>query len=275
MAAGEPKEQKFRTRLSHHGRAGTKVHGFVNPPLMRGSTVLYPSMKERRAAAGKRLEQALVYGIMGSETHFALEDMIAEIEGGTRCQIVGSGLAAVTTPLLAYLKAGDHCLMPDSVYGPARNFCTHFLTGYGVETTFYLPEIDHDAISDLIRPNTRVVYVESPGSHTFEVQDVPAIARAAHRKRRARADGQHLGLPLLPAVRPRGRRVDPGAHQIRRRPFRPDAGQRDGEHRRGLGAGARHLAAARAVCEPRRLLAGAARTAHPGGPAGCSRCSRA
>ena len=73
--------------------------------------------------AGKRLEQELVYGVMGTPTHHALEDVIAEIEGGTRCQIVSSGLAAVTTPLLAYLKAGDHCLMPDSVYGPARSFC--------------------------------------------------------------------------------------------------------------------------------------------------------
>lgn len=172
--------QGFRTRLSHGGRAGTRVHGFVNPPLQRGSTVLYGSIAERRAAATKRLDQALVYGIMGSETHFMLEDMIAEIEGGTRCQIVSSGLAAVTTPLLAYLKAGDHCLMTDGVYGPARNFCDKFLRDYGVETTYYHPELDEQGIAELMRPNTRVVYVESPGSHTFEVQDVPAIARAAH-----------------------------------------------------------------------------------------------
>ena len=171
---------RFRTRLSHLGRAGTRAHGFVNPPLQRGSTVLYPTMQERRAAAGNRLEQALVYGIMGSETHFALENMIADIEGGTRCQIVSSGLAAVTTPLLAYLKAGDHCLMPDSVYGPARNFCDRFLAGYGVETTYYRPEIDQDGLGALMRPNTRVVYVESPGSHTFEMQDVGALARVAH-----------------------------------------------------------------------------------------------
>ena len=175
-----PAGQGFRTRLSHGGRAGTHTHGFVNPPLMRGSTVLYGSMAERRAAGTKRLEQALVYGIMGSETHWMLEDVIAEIEGGTRCQIVSSGLAAVTTPLLAYLKAGDHCLMTDSVYGPARNFCDKFLIDHGVETTYYLPEIDEHGIAALIRPNTRVLYVESPGSHTFEVQDVPALARAAH-----------------------------------------------------------------------------------------------
>ena len=122
----------------------------------------------------------LTYGTGGSATHWALEDAIAAIEGGTRCYIVSTGLAAVTTPLLAWLKAGDHMLMPDHVYGPARNFASGMLTGFGVKTTFYAPEIDEAGIAALMRPNTKVVYTESPGSHTFEVQDVPAIARAAH-----------------------------------------------------------------------------------------------
>ncbi len=86
----------------------------------------------------------------------------------------------MTTPLLAWLKAGDHMLMPDHVYGPARNFVSTMLRNFGVETTFYVPEVDEAEITALMRPNTRVVYTESPGSHTFEVQDVPAIARAAH-----------------------------------------------------------------------------------------------
>ncbi len=170
----------FRTRLSHTGRAGKRVHGFVNPPLLRGSTVLYPTVADRRALGAKRGQQVLAYGLGGSETHWALEDMIAEIEGGTRAFIVGSGLAAVTVPLLAYLKAGDHCLMPDSVYGPARSFATGTLPRFGIETTYYPPEVDEAGMAALIRPNTTVVYTESPGSHTFEVQDVPAIARAAH-----------------------------------------------------------------------------------------------
>jgi cysteine-S-conjugate beta-lyase len=174
------KGQGFRTRLSHVGRAGKRVHGFVNPPLLRGSTVLYPTMAERKALAARRGEQVLGYGLGGSETHWALEDAIAGIEGGTRCQIVGSGLAAVTVPLLAFLNAGEHCLMPDSVYGPARNFATTMLPRLGIETTFYDPCIDEAGIAELMRPNTTVVYTESPGSHTFEVQDVPAIARAAH-----------------------------------------------------------------------------------------------
>ena len=90
----------FRTRLSHTGRAGKRVHGFVNPPLLRGSTVLYPTVAERKRMGGMRGQRVLTYGLGGSATHWALEDVIAEVEGGTRCAIVCSGLAAVTTPLV-------------------------------------------------------------------------------------------------------------------------------------------------------------------------------
>jgi cysteine-S-conjugate beta-lyase len=170
----------FHTKLSHTGRNDKTVHGFVNPPLLRGSTVLYPTVAERKRMAGLRGQRALTYGLGGSATHWALEDVIAEVEGGTHCAIVCSGLAAVTTPLLAFLKSGDHLLMPDSVYGPSRNFAEGMLKRFGVETTFYDPLIDGPGITRLLRPNTTVVYTESPGSHTFEVQDIPAIAKAAH-----------------------------------------------------------------------------------------------
>ena len=170
----------FRTKLAHTARRTKHEHGFVNPPLLRGSTVLVPTVAQRQAMQAQRGERVLTYGVGGSPTHWALEDMIAEVEGGTRCYIVSSGLAAVTTPLLAFLKAGDHCLMPDHVYGPARNFAGGLLQRYGVETTFYDPGVDEAGMAALMRPNTTVVYTESPGSHTFEVQDVPAIARAAH-----------------------------------------------------------------------------------------------
>jgi len=170
----------FHTKLSHTGRNDKTIHGFVNPPLLRGSTVLYPTVAERKRMAGLRGQRALTYGLGGSATHWALEDVIAEVEGGTRCAIVCSGLAAVTTPLLAFLKAGDHMLMPDTVYGPSRNFSEGMLKRFGVETTFYDPVIDGAGIAALLRPNTTVVYTESPGSHTFEVQDIPAIAKAAH-----------------------------------------------------------------------------------------------
>ena len=167
------------TRLSHAGRAGTKVHGFVNPPVHRGSTVLYEDMAQRRAYLRRRFDQALTYGTQGSATHHALEDVIAEIEGGTRCQILSSGLAAVTTPLLGYLGAGDHLLMPDSVYGPTRLFCETMLKRLGVATSYYVAETTADELAPLFRATTRVLFLESPGSHTFEVQDVPALAALA------------------------------------------------------------------------------------------------
>lgn len=174
------KKHAFETRMSHAGRAGTHAHGFVNPGVHRGSTVLFPNCEARRDGAAKRFEQYMTYGTAGGPTHYALEDVIAEIEGGTRACIQGTGLAAVMLPLLAYLKSGDHCLMPDSVYGPARNLAGTLMQGWGIETEFYDPVIDEAGMAALIRPNTKVVYTESPGSHSFELQDIPALARAAH-----------------------------------------------------------------------------------------------
>jgi len=172
--------EKFETRLVHAGRADTKTYGFVNPPLKRGSTVLYPDMATKLAMGKRALEPLELYGLCGTDTHFALEAAIAEIEGGHRCQVVGSGLAAITVPLLAYLQAGDHLLMPDSVYGPSRTFCKGALARFGVETSYYDPMIDEAGIAALFRPNTRVLFTESPGSHTFEVQDIPMLAGVAH-----------------------------------------------------------------------------------------------
>ncbi len=170
----------FQTAMSHAGRAATHTHGFVNPAVHRGSTVLFPNCEARREGAARRYEQHMTYGTQGGPTHYALEDIICEIEGGTRATIVGTGLAAVMVPLLAYLKSGDHCLMPDSVYGPARNLSNTLMSGWGIETEFYDPIIDEAGMAALIRPNTKVVYTESPGSHTFELQDIDALARAAH-----------------------------------------------------------------------------------------------
>jgi cystathionine beta-lyase len=177
---GGGRKPGLATMLSHAGRAGTRVHGFVNPPLQRGSTVLYQDMAQRRAFMKKRFDQALTYGIQGNATHHALEDVVAAVEGGTRAQIYPSGLAAVTGPLLSYLSAGDHVLVPDSVYGPVRGFCDTMLKRLGVSTSYYGPEIAPDALAPMFRAQTRVLYLESPGSHSFEVQDVPALAALAH-----------------------------------------------------------------------------------------------
>jgi cystathionine beta-lyase len=176
----QPRRPGLATRLTHAGRPGVKTHGYVNPPVARGSTVLYPDMAARLRGWEHKFEQALSYGLTGGETHFALEDMVAEIEGGTRCQLVSSGLAAVTAAMLAYAAPGACALVPDSAYGPTRSFCDEFLARFGVRTDYYVPTIGGAELSRLLRPQTAFVYLESPGSQTFEVQDVPALAAAAH-----------------------------------------------------------------------------------------------
>jgi cystathionine beta-lyase len=172
--------KKIETALVQGGRGDTKAYGFVNPRLARGSTVLFPDMASKIETGKHALEPVEIYGTYGNDTHFALASVIAEIEGGSHCQVVSTGLAAVTTPLLAYLKAGDHMLAPDSVYGPTRSFCNSVLQRFGVATSYYDPMIDEAGLRAMIRAQTRVVLAESPGSHTFEVQDVPMLARVAH-----------------------------------------------------------------------------------------------
>jgi len=172
--------RKIETSMVQAGRKPVKAQGFVNTPLVRGSTMLFPDMATKRAVGKRWLEPVSSYGLGGTETHFALEAAIAEIEGGTRCQVVGSGLAACIVPLLAYLKADDHLLLPDSVYGPTRSFANGRLAGFGVTTSYYDPMISPSGLAGLFRPETRVLFTESPGSHTFEVQDVPALAAVAH-----------------------------------------------------------------------------------------------
>ena len=173
---------KYRkdTLLAHLGRHPEAHDGAVNPPVYHASTILSSNMAEweARRDPAKRFD-IVRYGLLGTPTTFALEEALAAIEGGYRAMLMSSGLAAITAPLQACLKCGDHLLMVDSCYGPARNFCERVLTRCGVETTYYDPLIGEE-IARLMRPNTRVVYVESPGSLTFEVQDVPAIAAAAH-----------------------------------------------------------------------------------------------
>jgi cystathionine beta-lyase len=154
--------------------------GVVNTPVYRGSTILFPDYASF-AAAERGEYDGITYGRYGTKTSEMLEHAIATLEGADHAIALSSGLAAITTSLLAFLKEGDHLLMTDSVYGPARRFCDFELKRFGVETTYYDPEIGA-GIAALIKPNTRVVYTESPGSLTFEMQDIPAIAKAAHDK---------------------------------------------------------------------------------------------
>ena len=173
MSKRQPR-QKQDTRLAHAGREPKRFHGFVNPPIYRGSTILFPT-----AAALEANDQEFTYGRLGTPTVRALEEAIAELEGGHATLLAPSGLSAIAATFLALLSAGDHVLVSDSVYRPTRRFCDHVLKRLGVEITYYDPVVGV-GIKDLISPKTKVVFTESPGSQTFEVQDIPAIADAAH-----------------------------------------------------------------------------------------------
>ena len=171
------KRRKPDTLLTTLGRDSDAQQGFVNPPVYHGSTVLSRRVADLDKNYDDRF-QRVVYGRWGTPTHFALQEAVAELEGGHLSIVVGSGKAAVLCALLAFLSQGDHLLTVDSAYGPTRRICATFLRRMGIETTFYDP-LAGERIAELFRPNTRAVFLESPGSLTFEVQDAPAIARAA------------------------------------------------------------------------------------------------
>ncbi len=170
------------TKAVHLGRHPDRFAGTVNTPVFRASTILSETVAEWEQKKKDRVAEApgTYYGLHGTPNRHLLEEALAELEGGYKCQIYPSGLAACVIPILAYVKTGDHILVTDSVYGPTRRFCDVQLKRFGVETTYYDPLIGA-GIAALMRPNTRVVFVESPGSLTFEVQDTSAIAEAAHR----------------------------------------------------------------------------------------------
>jgi cysteine-S-conjugate beta-lyase len=168
--------QNAETRLVTAGRDTKAQHGFVNPPVVHGSTVLYPTADDLHAHRGE-----FQYGRHGTPTTKALQETLMALEG-PQCAGVGlapSGLAAISTALLAVLKAGDHLLVCDNAYRPTRNFCNGLLARYGVETTYFDPLIG-TGIEQLLKPNTRAVMVEAPGSQSFEMPDIPAIASVAH-----------------------------------------------------------------------------------------------
>lgn len=167
------------TQLVDLGRNPKRDSGSVNPPVHRTSTVIFENYAQMvDYEAGRILHHG--YGRNGSPTIDGLTEALAALEGADHALVTASGLSAITTTLLALLKAGDHLLVPDSVYGSARNFLNQELTRIGVEVEYYDPTIGA-AIEKLVKKTTKVVYVESPGSLTFEMQDVPAIAEVAHK----------------------------------------------------------------------------------------------
>lgn len=170
----------IRTRLIHGGR-DTRVEGGkpVNPPLVRASTILFESVAHLNDLRARRnSERLLTYGARGNPTVYALEDLISELEGGHRTRLFPTGLAAITQALIAFLKPGDHVLLADSVYEPVRHFARQFFDRYRIEYSFFAA--DGNGVEALIRPETRLIYAESPGSLAYEIPDLPALAQLAH-----------------------------------------------------------------------------------------------
>ena len=200
----------INTRLTHIGPDPREQHGFVNPPIQRGSTVLFPDAETIRTE-----NQKYTYGTHGTPTTDALCRAVDELEGSAGTILLPSGLSAVTLPLLAVLSAGDHMLMVDSVYAPARRFAETMLKRLGVETEYFDPGIG-EGIETLIRPNTRLVHLEAPASNTFEMLDVGAIARVAKRHGAAVSMDNTWATPLY--FRPLDHGVDISIHAATKYP---------------------------------------------------------
>ena len=252
----ETSKRGFRTRLSHTGRAGKRVHGFVNPPLLRGSTVLYPTVAERRALAARRGERRAdlrarrVRNPLGAGGH--------DRRGGRRHALRDRVLGTGGGDDAAAGVSQDGRSLPDagfSVYGPARNFAEGFLKRFGVETGFYDPVIDEAGMADSdAAEHDGGLYRESGQPH-FRGAGYPRHRPRGACARREGADGQHLGHPSLPAVQTRRRCIDPGGDEISRGAFRHPDRQHHGELRCGLADGCtRHRADL--VSTPARTIAG-------------------
>ncbi|HCR61159.1 MAG TPA: cystathionine beta-lyase [Serratia liquefaciens] len=169
--------KNIETTLIGAGRSKRYTQGSVNPVTQRASSLVFDSVAAKKEATAKRAHGELFYGRRGTLTHFALQDAMVELEGGAGCVLYPCGAAAVSNAILSFVDAGDHLLMTGSVYEPTQDFCTHILSRMNVETTYFDPLIGAD-IAGLIQPNTRVVFLESPGSITMEIQDIPAMVQA-------------------------------------------------------------------------------------------------
>ncbi len=192
---------KPATRVVQAGRRKEWTAGIVNPPVWRASTILYDSVADLRAAAGHDTHHRLFYGRRGTPTQWSLADALNELEPGAEGTFLyPSGVAAIAAALMSVLSPGDELLLVDSAYDPTRSLATGLLARYGITTRFYDPMIGA-GIADLIGPATRAIFMESPGSLTFEVQDVPAIAAVARDRGIATLLDNTWATPLLfPAI---------------------------------------------------------------------------
>ncbi|MEI8670834.1 cystathionine beta-lyase [Vibrio sp. SA48] len=168
-----------KTQLVTAGRDKKWTNGVVNPPIQRASTVVFDSVAEKKHATINRANKTLFYGRRGTHTHFAFQEAMVEIEGGAGCALFPCGAAAIANAILSFVATGDHILMVDTCYEPTRDFCEKIMKKMGIETTYYPPTIG-EGIRELIQPNTKVLFTESPGSITMEVQDIPTLSRIAH-----------------------------------------------------------------------------------------------
>ncbi|EUD10139.1 cystathionine beta-lyase [Providencia alcalifaciens] len=169
------------TQLVHLGRNPKFTQKGVNPVIQRTSSVIFDSVEDKKHAVRNRANGVLMYGRRGTQTHFAFQEAMTELECGAGCVLYPSGAAAITNAIMSFINAGDHILVTGSAYDPTQNFCDRILTGLNIETNYFDPLIG-DKIADLIRPNTKIVFLESPGSITMEVHDLPAIVKAVRQK---------------------------------------------------------------------------------------------
>lgn len=173
----ESNEASAITRLLHSSSQSARAAGLLNPPIHRGSTITYDTVEDY-IDRHKRIYDEVIYGLYGTETTQALEAAIAELEGGSRTVVTSSGTAAISLALSAFVKAGDHVLVIDTAYRSSRRFCDEVLAGFGVEVSHFPPEAG-SGIETYIRPNTRAMLLETPGSLTFELADIGAITSVA------------------------------------------------------------------------------------------------
>lgn len=169
---------QLETKLVHTGRKSRYTQGSVNPVVQRASSLVFESVSQKKHATRNRYKGELFYGRRGTLTHFALQDAMCELEGGAGCYLYPCGAAAVTNSILAFVSQGDHVLMTGAAYEPTQDFCNVILKNIGVSTTYYDPLIG-EGIRALIRPNTKVLFLESPSSLTMEVPDIPTLVRIA------------------------------------------------------------------------------------------------